>query len=194
MKIHNPYLAAYNKVNVFNNPLIANGLMKEMTIRNHLLVEYGYAIPDDEVASTIKKYSPIVELGAGNGYWGYVLSQYGINIKCFDNFSWENNKESRFESWRENKLYPVEVGNEEIVKKHKDRSLMMIWPYMNKMAYNALRMYEGDTLIYVGESYGGCTADDNFFKELSLNWKLVDGCALNTWSWLHDHLSVYRRD
>lgn len=41
------------------------------------------------------------------------------------------------------------------------------------MAVEALRAYQGDLLVYVGEGNGDACADDDFFAELEDGWELV---------------------
>lgn len=78
---------------------------------------------------------------------------------------------------------------------NQDRALFLCWPpYDKDFAYNVLKAYQGNTLIYVGEGEGGCTGDDNFFKLLEKEWEEVaydDG--FTSWSGIHDQLIIYRR-
>lgn len=38
---------------------------------NSLMSKYSWAIPDDNSLNIIKEFSPLIELGAGNGYWSW---------------------------------------------------------------------------------------------------------------------------
>src|SRR5262249_41959535 len=90
----------------------------------------------------------------------------------------------------------VTQGNEASAARHPDRSLLLSWPPMGEpMAYNALRAYRGDTLLYIGDAEGGLTADSAFFRELSRNWRLVETAPVDQWrvSESRDKLWVYKR-
>ena len=88
-----------------------------------------------------------------------------------------------------------EIGGLEAVKKYGDHSiLMMSWPpYDDPFAYNVLKAFMGDKLIFVGEGYGGCTGDDDFFSLLDEEWNHVDEIDIPQWSGIHDYLSLYVR-
>jgi len=55
------------------------------------------------------------------------------------------------------------------VKRSGDADMIVCsWPYMNPlmhMIWNAMK--PGQYLLYIGEDYGGCTADDGFFNAVS---------------------------
>lgn len=38
--------------------------------------QYAWAIPTDEVIKIMYHYGPVIEIGAGKGYWGYLLRKY----------------------------------------------------------------------------------------------------------------------
>ena len=44
----------------------------------------GYAAPSEEALATLAEHAPLVELGAGTGYWSAVLQQRGVDIVAFD--------------------------------------------------------------------------------------------------------------
>jgi len=60
------------------------------------------------------------------------------------------------------------------------------------MASDTLRQFRGDTLIYIGEGEGGCTADDMFFDRLD-EWKHIETIDIPQWDGIYDRLSVYQR-
>ncbi|DAZ92387.1 TPA: hypothetical protein N0F65_003770 [Lagenidium giganteum] len=47
-------------------------------------MKYSWAIPDERALQIIKHYGPIVEMGAGTGYWGCLLKVRGVDIVCYD--------------------------------------------------------------------------------------------------------------
>eukprot|EP00418_Pyrodinium_bahamense_P055203 CAMPEP_0179168408 /NCGR_PEP_ID=MMETSP0796-20121207/82838_1 /TAXON_ID=73915 /ORGANISM="Pyrodinium bahamense, Strain pbaha01" /LENGTH=84 /DNA_ID=CAMNT_0020871165 /DNA_START=1 /DNA_END=251 /DNA_ORIENTATION=+ len=64
-------------------------------------------------------------------------------------------------------------GHEDVVRRYGDRALLLVYPNPGPMAYNCLRNYSGNTLVYVGEGRGGVNGDDAFFDLLGEEWKLV---------------------
>ena len=45
---------------------------------------FSWAIPSDEALDTIARYAPIVEVGAGTGYWAKLLEDRGVDIAASD--------------------------------------------------------------------------------------------------------------
>jgi len=52
--------------------------------RSTLVNKYAWAVPDDRSLEIVAKYSPIVEMGAGTGYWAKLLSDRGVDIVAYD--------------------------------------------------------------------------------------------------------------
>jgi hypothetical protein len=71
---------------------------------------------------------------------------------------------------------------------------MLCWPPLkSKMATQALQLYAGDYLIYIGENSHGACADDSFFTELKSKWKLKETVVIPTWPLMHDLVWLYQR-
>jgi hypothetical protein len=93
--------------------------------------------------------------------------------------------------------FPLTVGGSEVLAEddNADRVLLLCWPpYDDPMAHDALHAYRSDLLIYVGEGYGGCTADDGFFDLLERDWSEVARMDIPHWAGIHDYLTIFRRD
>lgn len=132
----------------------------------HFRIEYVYhSFPIlskewiEHAASYCKQFNNIHELAAGNGWLTYWLRQYGVNIEsCTDNYSWKK--------FTYNNDWVTKKDAIESVKEHKKADLFILsWPYMDDMAANIFKaMKPNQRLLYIGEGWGGCTADDEFFK------------------------------
>jgi hypothetical protein len=169
--------------------------------RRTAVSKYAWAVPDDWAIQVIEEQlngMGVVEIGAGTGYWAWMLSQVGIDVAAYDT------KIKRRKLW-----YPVKRGGAKQAKRFPDRALMLCWPwYGEPMATNCLLNYSGNTLIYIGEGYGGCTADDEFHRLIGegghyeengewvsddSEWSLVVEEPIPQWDGIHDKLSIYRR-
>ena len=55
-------------------------------MRSQLIARYGFAVPSDEALTAIERCSPqgVIELGAGTGYWAFLLQQRGVDVVAFD--------------------------------------------------------------------------------------------------------------
>jgi hypothetical protein len=52
---------------------------RETADRHALVDRYGWAIPTDEAIAALVELSPLVEIGAGRGYWAHLLRQAGAD-------------------------------------------------------------------------------------------------------------------
>lgn len=175
----NPYLEEYLKSKGED--------LKARKAREELVFKYSWAIPDEQSIDLIKKYSPLVEMGAGGGYWASLIRQKGGDILCFDKYV-KNNYFSK-QNWTE-----VSKGSPKDLINYPDRALFLCWPpYDNLMAYNCLKHFSGKYLIYIGENEGGCNGCDRFFNKLKNNYKLVEKYQNPRWNLLKDLIYVYER-
>lgn len=161
--------------------------------RDCLVAKYSWAIPNDNAIRLLASMGPVIEIGAGNGYWSHLIAKAGGSITAYDPKPGKHHIDSDGRVW-----HPVlEGGVEKVQTDHKKHTLLLVWPpYNTPMAFDALLRFiqiGGQTLAYVGEGEGGCTADDDFFKLLHDNFEPVGDAPLPQWEGIHDHLTVYRR-
>lgn len=162
--------------------------------RAALVAEYAWAIPDDRAIATIVGLGkPVIELGAGNGYWASLIAEAGGTVECYDREPGDHSEGATGKLW-----HPVSEGTCDVITRaHKDHALMLVWPpYATPMGTECLlRFMEagGSTLVYVGEGSGGCTADDEFHRILDEHWVNEKYVSIPQWHGIHDGLSVYRR-
>jgi hypothetical protein len=195
----NPYLREFTRLQPelarppdYANPVHGSTGMSAYDRRVWCVRRYAFAVPTPAALAAVARYAPIVELGAGTGYWAFVLRERGVDVVAYDLAPPDrlpNPHLFRPVTWTR-----VEQGGVEVLASHADRALFLCWPsYRDPFAAHALEAYTGKTLIYVGEPPGGHTADDAFFAELARRWRLVEHVALPNWPGTHDALSVYER-
>jgi len=159
-----------------------------------LQAAYAYAIPSPETIGWMSRFCgarPVVELGAGRGYWAGQLSRAGLVVDAYEleppdeieNVSFPR-AEGQVDVW-----YSVAGLDELRINGRLDCVLFLCWPpgWGNTMASDALAAFElagGDRLVYIGEPKGGKTGDDAFFDALSARWKLesVDSRFVSWWN------------
>lgn len=175
--------------NSFNWRMRKVARLSEWELRQTIIDHMSFAIPTPEALDLIADHSPIVEIGAGTGYWAWCLQQMGVDILAYDIRPPQGTLENLwFQCW----WTDVRRGGAIKARRHPDRALLMVWPYMDTMATQALKAYRGDTMVYVGEGSGGCTADDSFFDLLD-DWSEIACLQLPQWDGINDHLTVWRR-
>jgi SAM-dependent methyltransferase len=182
--------------------------------RKELAAVFAWAIPDDLALAMVARYSPLLECGAGTGYWAALLARRGADVLATD-VSPPGRAEGRppmsddapgnganpfhgtQQPWTE--VAPLDAVS--AVRAHPGRVLFLCWPPFDddSASYAALRAYQGDALLYAGDVPGpdgirGATGTTRFHRELELNWTPAERAALPNWPGLGDRLVVYRRN
>ena len=156
---------------------------------------YAYPIPSPETIEWIAEFCgdlPIVELGAGRGYWAAQLARTGLEVEAYD---------SQPPDKVENPSFPRAAGQRDVWHhvgdlaefasraRSADYVLFLCWPpgWGDAMSSEALEAFEkngGRRLIYIGERKGGKTGNDAFFGALSARWRLetVDPRFVSWWT------------
>ncbi|GEM_PF-380657 len=183
-RISNPYLAEFYATRTAQDCFDR---------RQQLCQRYAWAIPNDKALSTLAANQPLVEVGAGTGYWAHLLEQRGVKIVAYDiqpvPSQGNTYHQTAGKSWAD-----VRQGDETVVREYPASTLFLSWPPdTNQCAFNALRLFRGDRLIYVGEGPGGCTASREFHDLVARQWKLVEKVEIPQWTGTYDALFVYAR-
>lgn len=189
---------------------------------------WAYGLLTEQALRKIAAFAPLVELGAGTGYWAEQLERlFGIAIMAYDicplaapDFgSHRQRGENGWHSGTAGKGYfYVFRGDEKVLSHSPGSTLMLMFPPKEEeypLGYEALRHYQGEHFIYVGEpeflgagkviafdsdgvKYStdetrGRTGTPAFHQELRDHWELVETEPLPNWPDLHAALFIYRR-
>ncbi len=190
------------------------------TDRDEAIARFAFAVPTDEALDAVASVSPggVVELGAGTGYWARLLHDRGVDVVAYDT----DPPPSPTNPWFAGTApwFPVEAGTEEVVERHADRTLLLVWPTCNEdwgaAAAERFHRAGGEVLVYVGEPPGGATGDDRLHALLgNLHdclhcsygvldapclcgtprlWRAASTVTLPHWPGRDDDLVVLRRD
>lgn len=175
MTLLNPYLDLHEE-------LKGEPEERQLALRKKLIWAYSWAIPNSEAIEALKGFSPLIEIGAGTGYWAWLLRQAGASVVALDH----NPKAPPHWS-------TVEYGTEEAVKNHPTHTLFLCWPsYQEAVAMRALENHLGVYVAYVGE-WGGRTADQKFHDRLTENFVLEREVQIPTWPGYNDRLYLFKR-
>ena len=188
--MNNPYIKEISKYYNFDKNSIPSTLYWQHY--DGWQQRFAFAIPSEPAVKFIASYSPICEVGAGNGYWAYMLNQVGCDIIAYDTHPVPTKDNHFFPDWVK-PWHTVHKCDDDFVPPS-NRALFMCWPpYDDSMAIDTLKRYEGDTLIYIGEDEGGCTATDEFYIELD-TWNKTYELNIPQFFGLHDYISIYERN
>jgi len=187
-----------------------NSWMKAFETREVFCKQFSWAIPSDVALAKIASCGPIIEIGAGTGFWSAMLTARGADVIAFDQaplpetmpetvcdlLTSEADADAAINPWHvgQNTKGPVMRGSVAEASLHPDRALMLCWPpYSTNFAYDALVDYAGDTVVYIGEYSGGCCGTDEFFTLLHETFDEVDTVDIPQWPGIHDVLTIWKR-
>jgi hypothetical protein len=178
--------------------------------REEFTKRYAWAIPTRSALDVIAKYGPLVEMGAGTGYWAYELLKRGVTIEPYDKYPPDGGDWSEAEieeyyggkhpnkNWYHRGETPwttVLQGTPDILKSYDPQwNLFLCWPpYDDEMAAYALGYHRGEFICYVGESEGGCNGDRLFWRLINRLYDEVETETIPQWPGIHDYVAIYKR-
>jgi hypothetical protein len=156
-------------------------------------VKHSFPILSDDMirsmADFLSKREFVVELACGEGWLTYWLNKYCPDtvLECVDNMTWPKHKD-----------HLDIVKSDCAIEYAKDNSdvdlYIFSWPYMDDVAYKVWNeMRKGQELLYIGESWGGCTADDSFFEAVNGFEVKHEIESFVSFCGIHDYVYLYRK-
>jgi hypothetical protein len=171
------------------------GSIGEFAAREYACGRWAWGIPSEEAIAMLVRHSPIVEIGAGTGYWARLVAEAGGDIVAYDQHP-PAPDEPKGSDWDDGvgTYYDVRRGGPSAVAFHQDRTLFLCWPpRWNRMASESLDYYKGSTVIFAGE-LGGCTADGPFYEAITgSGWEEVESLTLPRWACIRDSIHAFKR-
>ena len=150
---------------------------------------YAYAVPSQRALELLALHAPLLEWGAGTGYWASLLRQMGVDIVALDSqptAQGNNEYHGACGAW-------CNVHRGTIAQHMAGRTLVLCYPPPDsRMAEQALREYAGSTVCYVGE-WEGDTGGRDFQHALLRGWWLSARTALPNWMDTAYELMVWHR-
>jgi hypothetical protein len=190
----NPYLEL--ALLLANAPADAQRLLDLEARRRELASLFSWAIPTEPALAILAKHAPLLECGAGMGYWAALLRARGVDALAYDLAPPGAVRNAWHRRGRQPWTEVQSASAASAARRHRERTLVLCWPPYDDDAasYGALRAYRGDALIHIGERDEGATGSVRFHRELKLNWTLDEELELPHWPRLRDRLMVYRRN
>ena len=148
---------------------------------------FGFAILTGAAIRLIREYGPIIEVGAGTGYWTMELARAGIDILATDPTPGMYFEGSSL--WTKVEM----INGPEALEKHPGRNVLMCWPDREEWPSGVVSEFTGDHIIYVGEPRDGCTGNNQMFNILDRRYELETRLEIPQFHNIHDQLEVWRR-
>lgn len=156
--------------------------------RDAFIREIGFAIPCKEAIETVVAGGPVVEVGAGSGFWSALVAQAGGNVRACD---YPGGQDYAFQPARFMDCSPSEGA--EFVRAHPNHNVLMVWPCYQKTwsAEVAKAMAPGRTLYLVSEGEGGCVGCDDLFSVIDTDFSEAAFLRIPVWPTIGDRLTVH---
>lgn len=162
--------------------------------RRELASRFSWAAPTEAALALSGRHGPILEVGAGTGYWAALLRDRGVDIHPTDAEP-PGAGGNRYHTAEKTWLDVERADAVTAVRARPHHTLLMCWPPPDddSAGYAALRAYTGDTVLYAGGGADGPTGTARLHRELELNWSVTDELALPSWPGIPDRFTVWRR-
>jgi hypothetical protein len=119
-------------------------------IRLDLAQRYSYVFPDTHLVNALCGLGPLVEMGAGTGYWTRELRVRGADVLAFDQAPPDGDTPNRYHG-RTPTWTQVLQGDQTVLTEHADRALFLCWPPLFSSLGDCLHFYEGNTVACIGD-------------------------------------------
>lgn len=156
-----------------------------------LAQRYAYVVPGDKTLAKLAALGPLVEMGAGTGYWAHRLRSIGVDIVAFDQAPVDGERTNRYHP-RTRPWTHVEEGDQTMLAGHADRGLFLCWPPWFSSLGDCLAYYNGNTIACIGDGgYRTARLDnlhDSFTKVAAAPVR-----ALDPYPGIHPQLTIWKR-
>jgi len=153
---------------------------------------FAYATPNRCALDVIAGHGPVLEVGAGTGYWAWCLRQLGADVVAVDTCPPEGGAANEYHgharAWTQ-----VDKGGPAMLARYPSRTLLLCYPPPDsEMALECLQVYTGEVVLYVGEWRGDC-ATAGFHRALVADFRLTRRVRLPNWGNTSYELTCWTR-
>jgi hypothetical protein len=156
-----------------------------------LAQRYAYVFPGEAALEMLAGLGPLVEIGAGTGYWAYRLRSMGVDIVAFDQAPVDGKRTNRYHA-HTRPWTSVEQGDQTVLSRYSDRGLFLGWPPLFSSLGDCLRYYRGDIVAYIGDG-GYRTARLDHLNETFTKVANARVRALDPYPGVQPRLSIWKR-
>jgi hypothetical protein len=156
-----------------------------------LAQRYAYVVPDERSISLLAALGPIVEIGAGTGYWAYRLRARGVDVIAYDQAPPDGERANRYHAptttWTD-----VVAADHTVLAEHFGRALFLCWPPLYSRLGDCVASYDGKTVALIGDG-GHRTARIRGLNDAFRAVSVTSVRALEPFPGAPPTLSIWRR-
>jgi hypothetical protein len=125
------------------------GVRSDVTL-TELAQRYAYVLPNHASLAMLADLGPLVEIGAGTGYWAQRLRALGVDVVALDQAPPDGDIANRYHAptptWGE-----VLRGDHTALSAYAERALFLCWPPLFSPLGECLSFYNGKTIAVIGD-------------------------------------------
>ena len=164
------------------------------SMRRRFTSHYGFAVLTsdavDAIASTLDEHT-VLEVGAGNGYLAARLRDAGVVMNATDLAAPQDSNYDLGDTCHTD----VDIMEaREAIQVFSPSALLWSWPFPENASGEALRAFDGSTLVYIGEQTDGCTGGRIFHQLLDSRYSLTQQVHIPSFPGVYDSAAIYQRD
>jgi hypothetical protein len=156
-----------------------------------LAQRYAYVFPSDSTLAMLVALGPLVEIGAGTGYWAHRLRSIGVDIVAFDQAPLDGVRTNRYHSAAQPWTHVLQ-GDQTVLPGYADRGLFLCWPPLFSSLGDCLTYYSGDSVACVGDG-GYRTARLDRLHEAFTKVAAAPVRALDPYPGVQPQLTIWER-
>lgn len=151
------------------------------------LSEFPEYVPTDQAIQTLVDLGPVLEVGAGNGYWAHVVNENGGDCLPTD----LHPQYTGGKKW----THVREADGVDAVNDYPNRAVVMCHPSgADRWSERVLDAITTQPFVFIGAWFPGPDANPWFFKRLAENWTLSEEFPIYNWASSHAHGYVFTQD
>jgi len=159
--------------------------------REAFVRHWGFSLPCREAVTALRGFGPILEIGAGTGFWTAMLRAAGHDMIATDlaaglsPYGFSVSRHAEVE----------QLAALDAVRKYPDRDLFCSWPSENQpWAADAVgELRPGRKLALILDDRGTITGDDTLRRRLAERYRALEVIEIPRFPGLHDRLHLFER-
>ncbi|HZZ31751.1 MAG TPA: hypothetical protein VFE10_07120, partial [Phenylobacterium sp.] len=159
--------------------------------RQAFVRQWGFSLPCREAVTALRGFGPILEVGAGTGFWTAVMRAAGHHMIATDlaaglsPYGFCVSRHAEVE----------QLSAVDAVRKYPDRDLFCSWPSENEpWAAEAVgELRSGRKLALILDDRGTITGDDNLRRVLAEQCRALEMIEIPRFPGLHDRMRLFER-
>lgn len=162
-------------------------------LRKAFIRNWGFSIPCHETVEALRALNaPLLEIGAGSGYWVALLRAAGLDVVGADV---ANDGEGAYGSGL-GRCCPIEaMDGATAVTRYPERDVFCSWPSQDQTwALEAVRALNvGRAFALIGDGPQGVTGTPELYADLAARFEQVADVEIPRFPRMNDRLTIHRR-